>query len=483
MADEANEAGNEVETFSRPDRIALVVGGAWTRLILQLNEARELLEVAADRDRRSSSRPSDLQILGRGLGGEKRRLVERATEAAATKAEGDLLLLLAGEDRRASGQPAAKKRYPAAPEQLFLLAMIGIGPSRLRKVISTMLAECNNDSDAVRYALRYLQWKRRDPLTTIAGRALLPIIVADFEELLAALVRLWLTLYPEALGVDRHQVTVGVVGSYESIDDIVRLAIDEKVDDFMNSSPEDWRRTLADKLHIDCVEFASDWSAILEILARRHAIVHAGGLVDDRYLKRLPPGTVIPTIGTPLVTDRAYISAAIERSEQLATGLVVAWLAHFLPAGDSHVPEIASDPVLRALEQRRWQDAANLAQIALSGFDVDHQYHELRVNWWMARRELGNEWDTLRAEIEGWTPPNAEPRYVVAKAALLRDEIGLLNALRDYDAHGLSVRDLATWPLIVHMRERSSRVAALVVQLSAKPPNRRSSGPRRLKRR
>jgi hypothetical protein len=90
VADDANEAGNEVETFSRPDRIALVAGGVWSRLISQLNEVRELLEAAADRDRRSSSRPSDLQILGRGLGGETRRRLERAAEAAATKAEGDL---------------------------------------------------------------------------------------------------------------------------------------------------------------------------------------------------------------------------------------------------------------------------------------------------------------------------------------------------------------------------------------------------------
>jgi hypothetical protein len=479
VADDANEA----EMFSRPDRIALVVGGIWTRLVLQLNEARELLEAAADRDRRSSNRPSDLQILGRGLGGETRRRVERAAEAAAAKAEGDLYLVLAGDDGHASGQPTGKNRYPPAPEQLFLGAMIGIGPSRLREVVGTMLAECSNDSDAVRYALRYLQWKRREPLTTIAGRALLPIIVADFEELLAALVRMWLSLYPKALAVDRQTVTVGMVGSYESTDDVLRLAIDEKVDDFMNTSPEEWRRALADKLHIDCVKLTSDWPAVLEIFARRHAIVHAGGLVDDRYLKRLPRGTSAPTIGTPLVTDRAYVSAAIDRTEQLATGLVVAWLEHFLPAGDPHVPEIASDPVLRALEQRRWRDAANLAEIALCGFGADHPHHELRVNRWMARRELGDEWDTLRVEIESWTPPGAEPRYLVAKAALLRDETGLLTALRDYDAHGLSVRDLAAWPLIVHMRGCSRRVAALVDQKNAKPASQRSPGPRRLKHR
>jgi hypothetical protein len=469
VADDANEAGNEVETFSRPDRIALVAGGVWSRLISQLNEVRELLEAAADRDRRSSSRPSDLQILGRGLGGETRRRLERAAEAAATKAEGDLDLVFAGDDGHASGQPSGKNRHPPAPEQLLLLAMIGIGPSRLREVIGTLLVECDNDSDAVRYALRYLQWKRRDSLTTIAGRALLPIIVADFEELLAAVVRLWLTLYPEALGVDRHQVTVGLVRTYKSIDDILRLAIDEKVEDFMNTNPEDWRRALADKLDIDRVKLTSDWPAILEMFARRHAIVHAGGLVDDRYLKRLPPGASATTIGTPLFTGRAYISAAIDRSEQLATGLVVAWLADFLPAGGSHVPEIASDPVLRALEQRRWQDVANLAEIALGGFDADHSHHELRVNLWMARRGLGDNWDTLPAEIEGWTPPKAEPRYLVAKAALLRDEIGLLNALRDYDAHGLSVRDLAARPRIVHMRERSPTSS------SARRPNERQA--------
>lgn len=79
------------------------------------------------------------------------------------------------------------------------------------------------------YALRDLQWMRRGPLTAIVGKALLPGIVADLEELVAALLRLWLTLYPQAEGVDQKQVTVGDVASYASSDDILRRAIDEKV--------------------------------------------------------------------------------------------------------------------------------------------------------------------------------------------------------------------------------------------------------------
>lgn len=469
--------------FSRPERIALAVGGILTQLSLKLSEARDLLDAADRRDRAQSSRPADLQQLGRDLGRDARRRIERAAEAAASDVASDLRLAFSGGEEDLPPDPLSKKRYPPAPEHVFLFAMMGIGPTRLRQVFESVAFECGTDSDALRYVLRYIQWKHRDPLATIAGRALLPIVIADFEELLAALVRLWLTLYPDALGVNRHQLSVGDIGQYESFDDIRRLAIDAKVDDFMSRSCEGWRRQLADKLHVHVDALASNWAGVVEIFARRHAIVHAGGLVDDRYLNALVDAAAAPPVGTPLITDKDYMFAAIDQIEQLAEGLAVAWLEHFLPVGDSHLPEMASAPVLRALEQKRWHDARNLAQIALKGLGGAHPHHELRVNLWMARRELGDDWEVLRDEIEAWVPPEGEPRYLVAKAALLRDESGLLAALREYESGGFSVRDLRTWPLLIQMRERSTRIAAFVDRAAAAQTGRRPERLRRSKRR
>ncbi|MHB8264257.1 MAG: hypothetical protein ACYDGY_11050 [Acidimicrobiales bacterium] len=93
---------------------------------------------------------------------------------------------------------------------------------------------------------------------------------------------------------------------------------------------------------------------------------------------------------------------------------------------------------------------------------------------------LDEGWPSLKAKIEAWQPPDGEERYRVAKAALLRDEAGVLDTLRAYDQAGHSVRELESWPLIVQMKKRPPQVAALIVQLS-KPHAQQLPTPRRQK--
>lgn len=474
--------GDEAE-FSPPERIALVIGGISTQLSLKLGEARDLMAAANRLDGEKSSRPAELQHLARHLNKEARGRAERAAEEAANDVASCLQQLLPGGEVETASNRGGTNHYPLAPEQLFLIAMIGIGPERLRQVVENFIQKCGDVSDTLDYALRYMQWMGREPMSTILGRALLPIVIADFEQFLAALVRLWITLYPEANGVGRHQLPVSVIEKYESIDDIRRLAIERRVDEFMKLNCDGWREKLADKLHIRLDDLISDWPEVVEMFSRRHVIIHAGGSVDERYLSALPSVARSSPHGTTLCTDRAYISAAIDRIEQLADSLVVAWLEHFLPPGDPRVPEMTSAPVLRALEKQRWHDAANLAAIALKKLKPDHPYHELRVNSWMARRELGCEWEALRDEIEAWVPPGGEPGLLVAKAALLWDEPALLVALREYESTGLSVKQLRTWPLLMQMRKRSPRVAAVLDRGSATPSGQRTQPPRHPKRR
>ena len=477
------EHPDEPATFSQSEQITLAVGSIWTRLVMQLNESRELLQAADERDRRPTSRPADLQHLGRVIDGARTRKAEQAVEEVLMAIEDHLheLFSPAGEVVE-SADARGKKSYPPAPEQLVVMAIIGLGPARYRQVVASLVSACNDDRDTMGYALRYLQWKRRGPLTAIVGKALLPGIVADLEELVAALLRLWMTLYPQAEGVDQKQVTVGDVASYASSDDILRRAIDEKVGDLVDGGPLKWQPMLSRGLKIDVEKLATDWPGLLEVFARRHAVVHAGGLVDERYLDRLADRPARPDLGTSLVCDTEYTSQALGIVEQFGTALCVAWLAHFL-SGDPNVAEFASEPVLRALQQQRWRDAKTLAELALSHCDAEHPHHEVQVNCWMARRELGEDWLALRADIEAWEPPAGEPRYRVARAALLHDEAGVRDALLEYDRAGLSVRDLATWPLLVERKKHSPRVAALVAQRSAKPHAQRPPVPRRRKRR
>lgn len=174
--------GSEVETFPKSERIVMNVQISRNQLALRLSEARELLETAARRDQRSSGPPSELRKLGKSLDNKTRLRVESAVGAVGVALENNVQQLFRDAESGPAKKPTAKKRYPPTLDQVLLLTIVNIGPGRMRQVLGTMLEACNGDQNAFKYAVGYLQWKRRDTLTTIASRALLPIIVADFGE-------------------------------------------------------------------------------------------------------------------------------------------------------------------------------------------------------------------------------------------------------------------------------------------------------------
>lgn len=122
---------------------------------------------------------------------------------------------------------------------------------------------------------------------------------------------------------------------------------------------------------------------------RSNAVVYAGGVADSAYNACLPEGVL----------------AAIE---DFAAALAVAWLARLVPESDQAV-SVADGEVMRALKEQRWRDAKTMAVAALGPLGEGHSHHQLRVNLWMARRELGEDWAKLQKKILGWEPPDDNP--------------------------------------------------------------------------
>lgn len=479
MTNEVSRAAGGAEQFSRDDAIAAVVGTALTRFTSELDNYRRILDHAATNDKSSRNQPEELRRLGRTLTKRQKQAAETAALEFSVQIRSDLenLFAISPEQVAAEG-----RHYPVAPEQFVVMFMVLEGPQAITEHLTLLKQRCDDDPGPIRYALAYVQWTNRDPAETLLGKTLLPGVVISFEMLLAALVRLWLTLHPEGLGVGNQQMSVQEALDYHSKEDLQRWAIDRRVDEFVNKRPEEWDETLAERLKIRPNQLSSDWGAVLESFARRNAVVHAGSQVDQKYLTRLPNGLERPKLGTPLVCDEKYLIKILDLMAQLGTSLAIAWVAHFLPRSPN-VAELAIQPVVRALWENRWQDAKAIAEIVLKDCGPDHNNHELRINLWMARQELKDDTEALKDEIEAWIPPVDEPRYRLAKCALLWDEQGALAALKDCEKDGTPlVSELSTWPLVRRMKNKSNRFATQLGSLARKqrtPPNStgKSGGP------
>jgi hypothetical protein len=195
----------------------------------------------------------------------------------------------------------------------------------------------------------------------------------------------------------------------------------------------------------------------------------------------LPPHQQKPEVGAVLLCDFKYTSSMLDRFEFAGACLATAWIAHFTRTAATF--PLAEVYTVRALDARRWRDARTIASLALKGQSPDHLHHTLRVNLWMARRELGESSAVLESEIAAWVPPPEEPQYLAAKAALTRDEAATIDALRECESVGdVRPADMKDWPLFVDMASRSAAVARIVRQRPGAIASPRRSTPRKTRR-
>jgi len=435
-----------IDSFSQGQRISLVFGAALTRFTSALNDLHELLKLAATADR-TRKRPDDLRRLGDLLTSQQRKTGERAAEKAFATANEQLEKLNGGPPV----ESPAGKRHPIAPEQAVAILIILIGPDATGEVARTYLEECGEDPDIARYGLSYFQWTRAASLVERTALSVLPASLASLEELIGSVLRIWLTMHPDALNASNKSMTAGDASSYASGDDIKRWAIDEAVRGVIDGSASHWRDVILKNLKVDMRELVADWSAFLEAVARRHVIVHSGGRVDQRYLDDTGTYDHGHELGDTVVCDHAYISATLDTFHELGEALAIGLLAKLVPAGGEPAA-LAAPFVLGALERSNWRHALVLSQAVVTTERGSSVLDELRINWWMARRECGEPLEVITSEVDKWTPNEEDLPIRLGKAALLFDEEATHLILLEYKRGGGEIPK--NWPLVVAMRQK-----------------------------
>jgi len=197
--------------FTRDQLIGLVAAAALARFHHLDARPPPRLEAAQQADRSTMTTPLELERLAVPMDRERRRQAEKAGDQLMKRINERLEVRLRqqGKTRRPRDRPTgACATLP--PRSRSLRGFSRLLADRRREVGHEFARDCTDDAEVAAYAVAHMQWKRRAPLGDRVGAALLPATTAAFEELLGALVRLWLTLYPGALGVDRSQIPVGV---------------------------------------------------------------------------------------------------------------------------------------------------------------------------------------------------------------------------------------------------------------------------------
>ncbi|MHB1734908.1 MAG: hypothetical protein ACYCU8_15995 [Ferrimicrobium acidiphilum] len=428
------------------------------RFDMEIDSMRQLLRSS----RVSQQKPVHIRELAKEIG----EIRQRKGEDAAQQLDREITVHL--DQVIASGQTSdGPKEIEVAdvgvPLELVVASKLDqIGDSRIGEIFNRFQEACGGDASVATYASYYFHWlKREDPVNTLR-RSILPILVADFEEFLAGVVRV-------------HCLSSG---EWRSPVDALREAT-KKGRKAVVGYPQNWSDTISKLvgLQVDKI-LGKDWNQVNEIFARRHTIAHSGGRVDQKYRDRTrsesEPALPLQSI---LTCDGPYLENAISLFGRLADLLAVAFAAELAP-GTEVLVDFALGPIFRALQSKRWAEAKIMADLVAKDMPSNHQYHELRVNRWMASEMLINdepeELDELREQIRAWSPQPRSPRYELAKAILLGNERIAISSLKDwFELEQPSVPQLRAWPLIDYMRKRSKQFDREFVLLSHRNPERK----------
>ena len=362
--------------------------------------------------------------------------------------------------------------YPFSSEATAALMQILLG-KKYTEIVTRHFAKFQGDPLKAYYIMTKVDQGPSGFAERLLGAALLPLIVSKMEEFIAALIRSGISLHPNALGEPPAIPNEVFTQYYTNIEsaDIQRWQIDQKVKTFMKGSPNDWRKAIRQWTGIEVADLGADWDMIVEMVQRRHVVIHNGGRADSDYLGNIPDRMKVGLfLGGELLSNYDYLSPLLVELEAWALCLSFRWTKHFFKDKGEYKPFITSRAMALA-EIGRWSQAlAILDSFLLEPLNSDDKEVPLaRVNRAFCLQELGRDSEVLRREIIQLKTSDSDDRSILTNIgiyALLRDYPALLEAMHSFTAgpNESSIKRLfREEPLIQRAMSESSQVQSFLL--------------------
>lgn len=197
-----------------------------------------------------------------------------------------------------------------------------------------------------------------------------------------------------------------------------------------------------------------EWS---EVIARRNALIHAGGRVDDQYLHQAPK-TYQPDNakeGKILLVPTDYLCRAVDVALLFTFTLIQSawrgWQRH-----RKAVDEAVISLTYEFLRQKQYAQVITLAKIA-TNLKMDRRKAEyIYVNWAIALRELDNK-EEMENVLEHLNRRKKHLWQIELALDILRDnEMGARKKIEEYARNGKLRKEVSpNWPLFYPVRDKT----------------------------
>jgi hypothetical protein len=344
-----------------------------------------------------------------------------------------------------------------SPEATYELVELGMAALRSRKVLDFVAQH----GVWTEYLARVNHRLLRPHDSFVLANSIVVMAVSNFESHIAALLHIYFSEHRGAAstgdvgeGLDVGTYTLKDLLKFQSIDELIDAAIDERIDQFMRQSFTSWADWWKQTLDGDWKLFAADWEAAIEVVQRRHVIMHNGARVSRQYLSNVPERFRGVEVGDRLTISEDYVQLAIENL--LSLGLLASYNLCLKLAKDAG-EDIASVMLSKSCELlvTGQYGAARRLAVAGSGLRCSEAVRmPLWINSLIARKELEGK-TSISKELEKWDDSAASAVLRMAKAALLDDFDALAELLPEAIESGSPEwSEVKRWPLLRSFREQ-----------------------------
>lgn len=486
MHEIASSADQDLETKPRLMRETLdaaLIASSFAGISTTLRVSRDLMKQSSMAEPRRET--ENQQLIGRALSASERASARKAVDTFCRELDERIAQFIEEKKDKSTSTSSPSQLYPPSAEIMnaaYTLAVEDIYEEVFKKNFNPF----GDDYILMQYATSVLQDVGPKTREILLGESLLPKLVASLEEYLAALIRSGLRRYPKGLG-ELPDVPFDVVQNYGmnvGTSDLQRWAIDKKVADLISGSPADWCKRIASWTKIDLPQLGADWGAVLEVIQRRHAIIHNSGRVDSEYLSRIDKRfTKELTLGQPLICDSEYMMSSISEIKIFAELLAVRWAAFMNIDPYAVIPSLSIEIVDHYERNGLWQRGEILCRTALeSRYISDPDYRSaLRLNSLYCRQQMEGEAAALLAEIQQYEP--SSDYLALGKAILLRDQataVTLTKKLIEPAKNKIAIqRALRDLPLVARGMNEMQEFRALLDPAARKGSPSRKKGRKR----
>jgi hypothetical protein len=265
--------------------------------------------------------------------------------------------------------------------------------------------------------LRFPAW----PPDHILRQSLLVAAITHLEAAFTASVHIYLAANPRATSDDSRTLTLAELLRMSSIEEATDLLFHRRARDLARGGPQEWTDGLRSiGLRHEISNRSPSWSEVVEMHARRHAIVHNHGAADSQYVRSLAKDQSGVVLGRQLVVDDTYLTRALDLLSAFGTCLVLRFMSWLQPRGTTArglVDELTVGFITRAMLERRWVIASELAEGSKPIVRDPAQADTRLVFSWVAKRALGRA-SAVSEQVNRWTPLSSSPLWDLARAIL-----------------------------------------------------------------